>query len=623
MSNLISIAARKGGDPEINFQLRLAIDKAREANMPKDNIERAIKRGTGEGGGGPIEELVYEGIGPAQSQFIIRVLTDSRNRAAATIRHIFSKYGGSLGAVMWNFELKGVLMISKEVWLETKLDWDEFLLEGLEAGVEDGLVEDEWMAEMNEVPVEQRTAFVKESLRPKHMMHIFGAHFFPSEVKSIKTPDFHIEMLEELAKPDSSAIIEPRGHAKTTWLRIDVLHDIVYEHEPFLGFISSSANDAYTSIAYVKAQLESNELLRSTYGNLVPPFDPRRRRRWRDNHIETVNRVEGKDGVVLISRGAGKGRGMNIKGRRPTKLLLDDIEGDEQVRSEVRRQKMEHWLFNVIIPSLDPERGRFKMVGTVLHYQCLVLQILKKYGGIRRAAMESDGKPSLDGDPLWPEVWTKQKLLKKRDDMGTFAFSQEYLNEPMSDENADVKLAWIRRRTGGLDLYDGQQRALWSVHSGLDPAISMKQTADETAIVTVARQKNTPDNALKIVVASAVHGKWNMSGITSQAKRVFDRYPHEKFICEAVAFQEGLRQVLNANGVPARASIPKGDKRSRLQRIVGHIEFGRIEFMEGTEDLITQLVQFPNTDEDDLVDAFVMAVESALGTSGGFMMEML
>ncbi|HRH33082.1 MAG TPA: YebC/PmpR family DNA-binding transcriptional regulator [bacterium] len=145
MSNLISIAARKGGDPEINFQLRLAIDKAREANMPKDNIERAIKRGTGEGGGGPIEELVYEGIGPAQSQFIIRVLTDSRNRAAATIRHIFSKYGGSLGAVMWNFELKGVLMISKEVWLETKLDWDEFLLEGLEAGVEDGLVEDEGM----------------------------------------------------------------------------------------------------------------------------------------------------------------------------------------------------------------------------------------------------------------------------------------------------------------------------------------------------------------------------------------------------------------------------------------------------------------------------------------------
>ncbi len=143
VSNLISIAARKGGDPETNFQLRLAIDKAREANMPKDNIERAVKRGTGEGGGGPIEELVYEGIGPAQSQFIIRVLTDSRNRAAATVRHTFSKFGGSLGAVMWNFDLKGVLMISKATWEATKLDWDEFLLEGIDVGLEDGIIEEE------------------------------------------------------------------------------------------------------------------------------------------------------------------------------------------------------------------------------------------------------------------------------------------------------------------------------------------------------------------------------------------------------------------------------------------------------------------------------------------------
>lgn len=143
VSNLISIAARKGGDPEVNFQLRLAIDKAREANMPKDNIERAIKRGTGEGGGGPIEELIYEGIGPAQTQFVIKVLTDSRNRAAATIRHTFSKFGGSLGAVVWNFEQKGVLMIAKEVWSASRLDWDSFLLEGIDAGFEDAILEEE------------------------------------------------------------------------------------------------------------------------------------------------------------------------------------------------------------------------------------------------------------------------------------------------------------------------------------------------------------------------------------------------------------------------------------------------------------------------------------------------
>lgn len=143
LSNLISIAARKGGDPEMNFELRLAIDRARAANMPKDNIERAVKRGTGEGGGGPIEELVYEGMGPAQTQFVIRVLTDNRNRAAANVRHLFTKHGGALGAVLWNFEQKGLLMISKETWESAKLDWDEFLLEGIDAGIEDAQLEDE------------------------------------------------------------------------------------------------------------------------------------------------------------------------------------------------------------------------------------------------------------------------------------------------------------------------------------------------------------------------------------------------------------------------------------------------------------------------------------------------
>lgn len=143
LSNLITIAARKGGDPEINFQLRLAVEKARAANMPKDNIERAIKRGTGDGDGGPLEELVYEGIGPAQTHFVILALTDNRNRAAATIRHIFSKVGGSLGSVLWNFEQKGVIMITQEAWTACALTWDNFLLESIDQGVEDAVQEAE------------------------------------------------------------------------------------------------------------------------------------------------------------------------------------------------------------------------------------------------------------------------------------------------------------------------------------------------------------------------------------------------------------------------------------------------------------------------------------------------
>lgn len=135
MANLIIMNAKKGGDPITNFALRLAIDRAKAANMPKDNIERAIKRGTGELAGAAIEELIYEGIGPAQTQFVVRCLTDSRNRAASLIRHIFDKAGGSLSAVMWNFELKGVIMINAAEL--AKVNWEELELELIDAGADD------------------------------------------------------------------------------------------------------------------------------------------------------------------------------------------------------------------------------------------------------------------------------------------------------------------------------------------------------------------------------------------------------------------------------------------------------------------------------------------------------
>ena len=120
LGNLITIAAReKGGDLDTNFALRMAVDKAKTANMPKDNIEKAIKRGTGELEGGQIEELYYEGFGPANTQFIVKSLTDNKNRSAANIRHTFTKYGGSLGAVMWNFEQKGVVRIASDEFNKT------------------------------------------------------------------------------------------------------------------------------------------------------------------------------------------------------------------------------------------------------------------------------------------------------------------------------------------------------------------------------------------------------------------------------------------------------------------------------------------------------------------------
>src|SRR5271155_3455748 len=112
LSRAIIIAARNGGgDPEMNLKLRYAIDKAREVSMPKDNIERAVKRGTGETEGVTFEELTYEGYGPGGAAILVDVLTDNRNRTAGEIRKIFERSGGkmgSAGSVSYLFERKGL-----------------------------------------------------------------------------------------------------------------------------------------------------------------------------------------------------------------------------------------------------------------------------------------------------------------------------------------------------------------------------------------------------------------------------------------------------------------------------------------------------------------------------------
>lgn len=132
----ISVAARLGGgDTDSNSRLKSAIAHARASNMPMDNIDRAIKRGTGELPGVHYEEVQYEGYGQGGVAIIIDVMTDNRNRTTADLRRAFSKHGGSLGApgcVGWMFETKGVIEISKE-----KSDEDTLISAGLEAGCED------------------------------------------------------------------------------------------------------------------------------------------------------------------------------------------------------------------------------------------------------------------------------------------------------------------------------------------------------------------------------------------------------------------------------------------------------------------------------------------------------
>jgi len=142
LARAITVAVREGGDdPEYNSALVNAIEKAKSENMPNDNIDRAIKKGTGDLGGNDFERITYEGYGPGGTAFIVNCLTDNKNRTAADIRHYFSKYDGNLGAtgcVSYLFDKVGLIVIEKE-----GIDEEELMLEAVEAGAEDFKQEEE------------------------------------------------------------------------------------------------------------------------------------------------------------------------------------------------------------------------------------------------------------------------------------------------------------------------------------------------------------------------------------------------------------------------------------------------------------------------------------------------
>ena len=139
----ISVAARQGGgNPQGNPRLRLAIEQARAANMPMENIERAIKKATGELEGSKFEEIIYEGYGPGGIAILIEAVTDNKNRTVSELRHLFSRHGGRLaetGSVNWKFQRKGIITITKD-----QISEDDLIMLALELGADDVITETDY-----------------------------------------------------------------------------------------------------------------------------------------------------------------------------------------------------------------------------------------------------------------------------------------------------------------------------------------------------------------------------------------------------------------------------------------------------------------------------------------------
>jgi len=198
----IIIAAREGGgDPEANFRLKAAVARAKEANLPAENIQRAIARGTGEGSGASFEEVTYEGYGPGGVAILVQAVTDNKNRTAAEMRHLFSRHGGNLGeagCVAWMFQPKGLLELERE---GVAMDEDDLMLAALEAGAEDFRTEEDVFEIVTEPALLEP---VREALTRQGLTVTGELTMVPTATVAVegKPADQVVELLELLEEHD-------------------------------------------------------------------------------------------------------------------------------------------------------------------------------------------------------------------------------------------------------------------------------------------------------------------------------------------------------------------------------------------------------------------------------------
>ena len=224
LSRAIMVAAKEGGsDPATNMSLANAVEKARSYSMPKDNIDRAIAKGAGEGtDGATFETVVYEGYGPEGVAVIVEALTDNRNRTAADVRHLFSKHGGNLGAtgaVAWQFERRGVVLVAAE-----GVDEDELFLAVADAGADD---------------VEQDGSVFQISSAPEQLSSVRGA---------VEAAGFSIESAELSMVPKVTVEIGDESTAKRVVRLVEGLEENDDVQDVYANFdIPESVLEAVTS----------------------------------------------------------------------------------------------------------------------------------------------------------------------------------------------------------------------------------------------------------------------------------------------------------------------------------------------------------------------------------------
>lgn len=488
--------------------------------------------------------------------------------------------------------------------------------------------------------------------RCRHSIEAFGRTYFP-EMMAEKTPDWHLELdelVECLYQDDNDKmgliVAAPRGHGKTARLsQLHTLHALLYGRERFIILISATDDNAKDALKPLKLALETNELLRADFGDLVgSSYFPAQT--WNDNNLtlcwpsDSVHKGvrSERPGIektsAIIARGVeSKLRGLRHGAFRPSLIILDDAESEENVTTEHQRSEILKWLYAEAAPMLDPRHGKLIVVGTVLHFDSLLAKLLKRedvyHTRIYRALKE-------DGTPLWPDMFPLTKLEQIRTERGSRYFAQEYMNNPAAEGERVFRPEWFRPYTSDEVFFDdGRHCWIWRdqplrVFQGIDPAISEKQRADDFARITIGVTQ-----AADIIVLEALGCHLDFPAQLKAVEQGYLDWAPERIGIEEVGFQRALRQqLLRERFLPLKALNvgPLTAKSTRIIEMDTHFEAGKVYIRKALPDeagspdfsgtlpwrihhsmvrFFEQAVQYPDGAHDDLLDAMQLALQAA------------
>lgn len=431
-------------------------------------------------------------------------------------------------------------------------------------------------------------------------IHLFG-WFVARPYFPLETPLFHKEILDLISDKNNRRIgvIAPRGHAKST--TVDMTYPLwagCFQQEEFVVIISDTYTQAAEFINALKDEFEHNPKIKWLFGNM-------RGDDWQDGEFVLSN------GIKYAAKGSGmKIRGIRHRHTRPTLMIFDDIENDENIKSAEQRQKLYHWFTKAAIPALA-RGGRAVVIGTILHFDSLVNKVMKQQDVFKSwqtrvfyaITTEEDGTERA----LWSEHRSLEKLRAMRDDpsdqdfIGSITFAQEYQHKPFSEEDAIIQPDWIKECEPSQvpDKHTRLARVLT-----IDPAASERQTADFTAMIVA--DLYTDGN----VYIRAIRNQRTSPSVTADTVRELDEiYKPQVIGIEKGALGLVFRDLLE--GLPVIGLEPDKDKVRRLLAVSRFFEAGRVYTVKNIQNgqaFREQLIEFPKGTHDDMVDAAAYAV---------------